>query len=65
MHKDTFHWRLEMDAHTLYYILCVCIYIHTYAILSVMKEETFSFTSLGLLIKGLWIKLTKGRLLGE
>ena len=53
MHKDTFHWRLEMDAHTLYYILCVCIYIHTYAILSVMKEETFFFTSLGLLIKGL------------
>ena len=65
MHKDTFHWRLETDAQTLYHILCVCIYIHTYAILSVTKEETFSFTFLGLLIKGLWIKLTKGRLMGE
>lgn len=65
MNKDPFHWHLETDAHTLYYIFSVCIYIHTYAILSVMKEETFSFTFLSLLIKGLWIKLTKGRLMGE
>ena len=37
----------------------------TFYVCAYTKEETFSFTFSGLLIKGLWIKLTKGRLMGE